>query len=427
MTDAMRDNLLDALHHLSDASQHLLSELRKKGSAWIVGGWVRDSMMGIRAEDMDIATTLTPEQIKSIFPRSIMVGASFGTVIVRLEDDELGSEWQVTTLRSEGDYSDGRRPDRVRFIEEGEDNANIIEDLGRRDFTINSMAVDINGNLIDPHDGLEDLAEGILRTVGSAERRFGEDGLRVLRAFRFLDEGETGIREMDKALEMGIIQAGDFLSGVSRERVGVEISKILSGNNARKIALKMDIMGVLDRVFKGHKIDIPSELSDNYLVNLALFFRSQDISSVSLSELMRELLVLSKNELAEISFLHDNRELKLDSSIESLRRFRAVIPDMRRNLILDYMEKSGIELLSFRNTLKKIEEEDLVISPLISGDRLVEVTGLSPGPRLGKLKGRLHRNQIERGLKTEGEVMSLLQDFDWAESNYEDWKILQWP
>ena len=75
----------------------------------------------------------------------------------------------------------------------------------------------------------------------------------------------------------------------------------------------------------------------------------------------------------------------------------------------------------------KLEEEDLVISPLISGDRLVEVTGLSPGPRLGKLKGRLHRNQIERGLKTEGEVMSLLQDFDWAESNYEDWKILQWP
>tara|TARA_B100000575_G_scaffold60933_1_gene46312 strand:+ start:15629 stop:16912 length:1284 start_codon:yes stop_codon:yes gene_type:complete len=427
MTDAMRDNLLDALHQLSDASQHLLSELRKNGSAWIVGGWVRDSLIGIRADDMDIATTLTPEQVKSIFPRSIMVGASFGTVIVRLEDDELGSEWQVTTLRSEGDYSDGRRPDRVSYIKEGEDNADITEDLGRRDFTINSMAVDIKGNLIDPHDGLEDLARGILRTVGSAERRFGEDGLRVLRAFRFLNAGETGIRDMDNALEIGIIQAGDFLSGVSRERVGVEISKILSGKNAREIAVKMDDMGVLDRVFKGHEIDIPPELSDNYLVNLALFFRNQDFSSVSLSELMRELLVLSKNELAEISMLHDNRKSKLDSSIESLRIFRAVIPEIRRNLILDYMEKSGVELLSIRNTLKEIEEEDLMISPLISGDRLVELTGLSPGPRLGKLKGWLHRNQIERGLKTEGEVMSLLQDFDWAESNYEDWKILRWP
>ena len=133
------------------------------------------------------------------------------------------------TLRSEEDYLDGRRPEKVSFLEVGKDDEGIIEDLSRRDFTINSMAIGIDESLIDPYDGLNDLSTGTLRTVGSADRRFNEDGLRVLRAFRFLDAGEAGVREMDEALERGIIRAEGFLSGVSRERVGVEISKIFSG------------------------------------------------------------------------------------------------------------------------------------------------------------------------------------------------------
>ena len=238
MTDAMRHDLTKALRQISDDSRYVLGELRKNGSAWIVGGWVRDSLMGGNAADMDIATTLTPKEIESIFPRSIMVGANFGTVLVRIEDEENTSEWQVTTLRCEEDYLDGRRPETVSFLEAGEDDKGIIEDLSRRDFTINSMAIGIDESLIDPHDGLNDLSTGTLRTVGSAEKRFKEDGLRVLRAFRFLDAGEAGIRKMDEALERGIVQAEGFLSGVSRERVGVEITKILSGENAHEIALK---------------------------------------------------------------------------------------------------------------------------------------------------------------------------------------------
>ena len=133
MTDAMRDDLVRALRQISDDDRHVLGKLRKKGSAWIVGGWVRDSLMGMNAEDMDIATTLTPKEIESIFPKSIMVGASFGTVIVRIEGEENTSEWQVTTLRSEEDYIDGRRPEKVSFLEVGEDDKGIIEDLSRRD------------------------------------------------------------------------------------------------------------------------------------------------------------------------------------------------------------------------------------------------------------------------------------------------------
>tara|TARA_Y100001980_G_scaffold46291_1_gene29635 strand:- start:18499 stop:19836 length:1338 start_codon:yes stop_codon:yes gene_type:complete len=427
MTDAMRDDLVMALRQISDDDRHVLGRLRKKGSAWIVGGWVRDSLMGMNAEDMDIATTLTPKEIESIFPKSIMVGASFGTVIVRIEGEENTSEWQVTTLRSEEDYIDGRRPEKVSFLEVGEDDKGIIEDLSRRDFTINSMAIGIDEVLIDPYGGLDDLSMGTLRTVGSADKRFDEDGLRVLRAFRFLDAGDAGVRKMDESLERGIIRAEGFLSGVSRERVGVEISKIFSGGNVHQIALKMASLGVFDQVFEDHDVDIPPQLSSNHLVNLALFFRNEDISSESLSDMLRESLVLSKNSLSEISIMHGCRNLELDCSIESLRRFKAVVPETRKKMIMEYLEKSGVDLFEFREAMEQADNEELIISPIINGDRLAEVTGLVPGPRLGKLKGWLHRKQIEGALRTEADLIPLLKDFNWEQSNHENWDGLQWP
>ena len=427
MTDAMRDDLVMALRQISDDDRHVLGRLRKKGSAWIVGGWVRDSLMGMNAEDMDIATTLTPKEIESIFPKSIMVGASFGTVIVRIEGEENTSEWQVTTLRSEEDYIDGRRPEKVSFLEVGEDDKGIIEDLSRRDFTINSMAIGIDEVLIDPYGGLDDLSMGTLRTVGSADKRFDEDGLRVLRAFRFLDAGDAGVRKMDESLERGIIRAEGFLSGVSRERVGVEISKIFSGGNVHQIALKMASLGVFDQVFEDHDVDIPPQLSSNHLVNLALFFRNEDISSESLSDMLRESLVLSKNSLSEISIMHGCRNLELDCSIESLRRFKAVVPETRKKMILEYLEKSGVDLFEFREAMEQADNEELIISPIINGDRLAEVTGLVPGPRLGKLKGWLHRKQIEGALRTEADLIPLLTEFNWEQSNHENWDGLQWP
>jgi len=120
MEESLRECIGQALEGLSDADKLVISRLGKEGEAWIVGGWVRDSLSGGNPKDMDIATTLTPEQIKSIFPRSLMVGASFGTVVVRIDDNlGKGSEWQVTTLRSEGNYSDGRRPEKVSFLDVG--------------------------------------------------------------------------------------------------------------------------------------------------------------------------------------------------------------------------------------------------------------------------------------------------------------------
>ena len=183
----------------------------------------------------------------------------------------------------------------------------------------------------------------------------------------------------------------------------------------------------LGDVYKRQNVDIPPQLSNNHLVNLALLFRNEDISGKSLSDRLRGTLVLSKNSLTEISILHECRNLELDCSIESLRRFKVVVPETRREMILQYLEKSGVDLRDFREALRQAENEDLIISPIIKGDKLAQVTGLVPGPRLGKLKAWLHRKQIESALRTESDLIALLSEFNWKRSNYEEWDILQWP
>ena len=428
MEQPERESIERALGSMSSADKMVLSRLNENGMAWIVGGWVRDSLSGGNPDDMDIATTLTPEQIKSIFPRSLMVGASFGTVIVRLDGDFGGdSEWQVTTLRSEDDYSDGRRPGRVSFLEGGEENSGIFADLSRRDFTINSMAIDSEGRLLDPYNGLNDLKLGVLKSVGVAEERFEEDGLRVLRAFRFLDAGKMGIREMDDSLRSGILSSEEFLQGISRERVGMEMTKILTGENVHSIIYQMLSLGVLDRVFENISVELPPELSTEYLVNLALLFRNSGLTGEELASEMRDLLVLSKNDLLEISMMHECRQLSLDATIESARRFHAAVPNRRKKLIIDYLGKIGIETEKFEKLFRSINPGDLILDPIVKGEKLVFVTGLPPGPRLGRLKGWLHRRQVEEASRTEEDVLQFLSHIDWESSDYQEWEALSWP
>ncbi|MGH7272070.1 MAG: CCA tRNA nucleotidyltransferase, partial [Polyangiaceae bacterium] len=156
----------------------LCERLRTKGKrAWIVGGCVRDLLLGRTANDWDIATDARPDELLKVFPRAIPTGIEHGTVTVV----KAGHHYEVTTLRGEGTYSDGRRPDWVEFVDD------ITADLARRDFTVNAIALDpLDGKVIDPFDGRGDLARGVLRAVGDPRARFAEDGLRVLRAARFV-------------------------------------------------------------------------------------------------------------------------------------------------------------------------------------------------------------------------------------------------
>jgi tRNA nucleotidyltransferase (CCA-adding enzyme) len=379
-----------------------------------VGGWVREALLGNSSTDLDIATTLTPDKVKKLFPRSIPIGEDYGTVIVRLEK-EIEGQWEVTTLRKEGTYGDGRRPDNVLFGDKIED------DLARRDFTINAMAIDENWNIIDRFGGKKDLQQNILRSVGNADERIAEDGLRIMRAFRFLD-GEGAIRTLDRDLELAIIENKNMLENVSNERIGDEIKKILSKNNSKEILAIMEKTGVLNCLFNELSIEIAKIRGNNPLVTLAIILNKNDCDGKELSNKLRDILKFSRKELELISFLHDNKSVIFDKDLGGLRRFSVYLSEEQKKAILEYHNPLGfIESL---NNMENLVKNRL---PLIDGITLSNSTNIEPGPKLGMLKGWLYRQQIEKNLTNKEEILELLDDIDWKNEDYKTWPILSWP
>ncbi len=206
----------------------IVDKLKAAGRySWIVGGCVRDSLLGKTVADWDIATEARPNELMKIFPRAIPTGLQHGTVTLVMG----GHHYEVTTLRGETTYSDGRRPDAIHFVEE------ISSDLARRDFTINAIAVDPeSGALVDPFGGQKDLDDKIIRAVGKAVERFSEDGLRVLRAARF-----SATLEFDLAPDTlsAISPTLDTFRKVSAERVRDEWVKTMK---AKKPSRAFDVM-----------------------------------------------------------------------------------------------------------------------------------------------------------------------------------------
>lgn len=183
-------------------------------SAYIVGGAVRDLLMGNVPKDWDIATNAKPGEIRNLFYKTIDTGIKHGTVTVVFHDETF----EVTTYRLDGKYSDGRHPDTVEFT------SNITDDLARRDFTINAMAMDADGKIIDPFGGRSDLDKGIIHCVGDPYKRFDEDALRMLRAVRFESQFNFQISADTKC---AIKQSVDKLDSVSAERIRDELTKLL--------------------------------------------------------------------------------------------------------------------------------------------------------------------------------------------------------
>ncbi len=208
----------------------ICKRLREKGKrGWIVGGCVRDLLRGKDAKDWDIATDARPEEVVRMFRKVIPTGMQHGTVTVL----QGGQHYELTTLRGEGAYSDGRRPDTVEFVDD------ITADLARRDFTFNAIALDpIDGHVIDPFDGQKDLAAKVVRAVGNADERFIEDGLRVLRAARFAATLECVIDPATEAA-MGHERSLQTFRKVSAERVRDEWMKTM---NARAPSVAFEAM-----------------------------------------------------------------------------------------------------------------------------------------------------------------------------------------
>ncbi len=412
----------DLLGRLGDDDQTVLSKLRNRGDAWIVGGWVRDALTGGQTGDLDIATTLRPDEVKDIFPRSLMIGEQYGTVCVRLDEpNEDEGTWEVTTLRSEGSYGDGRRPDNVEF---GDD---IEADLSRRDFTINAMAIGNSGELVDPFGGLEDLDSGMLRSVGDPSDRIGEDGLRIMRAFRFLDWGQKGVRGLDSGLSGAIIGNVAMLENVSKERIGSELARILSGDNVGAIVTQMRSHGVIGAILPGITADVGVDMTNNRRVNLALICSADEREGDELGEVLSRLLRISKDDSRAVAFLHDCRNVTLDVHPSSIRRFRVALPKVRQEELVSYSGGMNRDTSEFLGALSSIEPLRAGNAPLVDGNMLSHVTGLEPGKRLGRLKGWLHRQQVEEDLSNSEDVLALLDGIAWAETDPNQWPNLSWP
>ncbi|MNW92121.1 CCA-adding enzyme [compost metagenome] len=208
-------NQVDSL--MVSAGEEVLRRIGDAGyEAYWVGGCVRDEVMGRAVHDMDIATSARPEVVTQLFERCIPTGLQHGTVTVLNHNHAF----EVTTFRKETEYEDHRRPTAVEFVDA------VLEDLKRRDFTMNAMAMDIEGNLIDPFHGREDIKAGIIRCVGEADERFEEDALRMLRAIRFASVfGFTPVLSTWRAL----IRNRDKMGYIAIERIRAEFEKILYG------------------------------------------------------------------------------------------------------------------------------------------------------------------------------------------------------
>ncbi len=408
------------------------------GGIWIVGGAVRDACLGIDVHDIDFAVSLEPQQMMEIFPDSLPTGIEYGTVSLRGGDQF----YEATTLRTESDYEDGRRPEQVHW------GVSLSEDLERRDFTINAMAIDIARKVMhDPHHGLQDIERGMLRAVGQAYRRISEDGLRILRAYRFLDRGNAGVWKFDFELSEALRQNAHMLKAVTHERIWMEWLKILNGKNVAAVVEKMAHDGVLDCFLPGEWRSQHLRIAALYhpyvhdfdgLTRLALLL--SECFSIEVEDALLE-LKMSKKERTYILDLHRRFGTLPSASSASMRVFRTVLEQhaeqhLKLEIVLRSQDLSPSMGLSNESAdevyglLEALEE----LAPLKSGNQslvdghwLMQRTGLGKGRALGRLKAWLHRLQIERDLANEGEVEAVLCSLHWTEENHLDWPQLQFP
>ncbi|MGY3782386.1 CCA tRNA nucleotidyltransferase [Gemella taiwanensis] len=280
---------------------NILEKFNEAGyEAYFVGGCVRDYLLNDEFSDIDITTNALPEEVKQIFRKSIDTGIQHGTVTILVDEDSF----EVTTFRTEDDYIDHRTPEKVEFV------SDLKEDLDRRDFTINAMALDSNGKLYDYHCGERDLRNKVIKTVNNPNERFFEDALRMLRAFRF--SSKLGFEIEENTLK-AIKNNAELIKFVSIERIVNEFRKLLTGRgNKRSLELLLD-----------------SKLN-NYIPFLDEISKIIDFSNYTFCQ---SLYILSK--INDISF-EKLKELKLSNKeIKQIKIYEKINEDFSSNVLLE--------------------------------------------------------------------------------------------
>ena len=392
---------------------HILDVLCTTGyGAWIVGGAVRDCILGKIPHEYDICTTATPDQIIESFEDTIPTGKKYGTIAVKSGN----SMFEVTTLRTESGYGDGIRPDEVEW------GSSLSIDLSRRDFTMNAMAYDYAREILhDPFGGKTDLENGFLKAVGNASQRLSEDGLRIMRAYRFMDRQENGIWLPDNELSSALIDNRAMLAMVSIERVWNEFERIIKGVNANIVLSRMNDDGVLPAIIgfplPKEIFDLLTDLPNDLEARMAMIFsglKSEEITVIL------ERLKVPKAVFSRIKFLHfliHNSPKQTD-----LRLYRNTLGDeVSTHLILKSTLGEDTDLIN------KSLQYPTEINCLVDGVWIMERTGLEPGLKLGRLKDWLFRIQIERGYENLMQMETALCTVPWTNGDPKEWPRPKWP
>jgi len=451
---------------LKEHAISIVRTLRERGhQAYLVGGCVRDMVLGHEPADYDVTTDATPDQVMRIFPETYAVGAQFGVVLVPPgspdarelrpavdatsvpTDHSKADVVEVATFRSDIGYSDGRHPDRVQF------SIDPREDVERRDFTINGLLLDpIKGEILDFVGGQQDLKAGIIRTIGSPEQRFEEDKLRMLRAVRFAARFEYTI---DPATFAAMQKLAGNIHQVSRERVRDELSKMLIEGHARRAFLLLDESGLLQQVLpeisamKG--VEQPPQFhpeGDVFVHTLLLLEKLPRPSPMTLAwgALLHDVGKPATFRVADRIRFDGHVEVGVKMAEQICRRFRfsnhdteqilALVKNhmrfgdvqrMKESTLKKFMrlpqfeehlelhrldcQSSHGDLTSYEFTREKLvstPEASMRPAPLVTGNDLINA-GYVPGPRFKEILAAVEDSQLEGQLQNKEQALAFVR------------------
>jgi poly(A) polymerase/tRNA nucleotidyltransferase (CCA-adding enzyme) len=439
--------------------QFIIEELKKKGyEAYIVGGCVRDFLRKVEPEDWDIATNAKPKEIQKIFPKSFYSNQFFTVTVQTKSQNPKLKEIEITSYRKESKYTDKRHPDQITFAK------TIEEDLARRDFTINAMALKIRDrlgtvpglSLIDPFLGKKDLQDKIIRAVGKAENRFNEDALRMMRAVRF---ATTLDFEIEKKTTEAIKKNSPWIQAISKERIRDELLKIIMAENAakgiellRKLGLLKYIIPELEEGYgisqnKHHiyecyehylrSLDYAAKKNFNQYVRLAALFHdiakprvkrgqgpeatfyNHEIVGTKMTSQILNRLKFPKKDIEKIAklvryhlFYYNVGEVS-DSSVRRL--VRQVGPENMEELLQLRMADrigSGVpkaepyKLRYLRYVIEKVSQDPISVKMLkVNGNDVMRILNIPAGPRVGQVLDILLGYVLERPEKNNKEFL----------------------
>jgi putative nucleotidyltransferase with HDIG domain len=422
----------------------VIAKLRSVGhQAWLVGGCVRDVLLGTKPKDYDVATDARPDRIMDLFPKSGRVGAHFGVVLVR----DAFSQVEVATFRSDHDYEDGRRPNAVHFERDPR------QDVLRRDFTVNSLLMDPEtGEVLDYAGGRADLERRVIRAIGDPEARFREDHLRLLRAVRFAARLNFAI---DPATYEAMKANHGLIRRVAAERVRDELVRILTEGGARRGFEMLDETGLLGEILpevaamKG--VEQPPEYHPEGDVwthtlmlleglkhptpTLALGALLHDVGkppTFRVAERIRfdghveEGVRMAHEILTRLRFSREQME-QVEALVANHMKFKDV-PQMKESTFKrflrmpafeEHLELHRLDCLSsngrletyemVRGRLAELTEEGLKPEPLLTGADLI-AAGYHPGPAFTEMLRAVEDAQLEGRVRTAGEAMEMVRE-----------------